>query len=114
MPGTESVAEPMSTEFPGRSTSLITAKRRPVSHSVYKGIVVSLDSTSESFVVHPAKGEDVTLKVNDKTKYSPKGKGWDDIKVHAKVSGSYRNDGSDHWALTVRLWPEPRTLPAKS
>lgn len=67
------------------------------------GTVASVDATGKSFVVHPAKGADVTLKVNDKTKYSPKGKGWDDIKADEHVSATYKNDGTDNWAVTVHI-----------
>jgi hypothetical protein len=68
-----------------------------------KGTVASVDQTAKSFVVHPAKGADVTLKVNDKTKYTPKGKGWDDIKADEHVSATYKNDGTDNWAVTVHV-----------
>jgi hypothetical protein len=68
-----------------------------------KGTVASVDQTGKSFVVHPAKGADVTLKVNDKTKYTPKGKGWDDVKQDEHVSATYKNDGTDNWAVTVHV-----------
>jgi hypothetical protein len=74
-----------------------------------KGTVASVDQAGKSFVVHPAKGADVTVKVNDKTKYVPAGKcSWDDIKVDAKVTVSYKNDGTDNWAITVHCWPEKK------
>jgi hypothetical protein len=76
----------------------------------YKGEVASVDATAKSFVVHPAKGADVTLKVNDKTKYS-KGHTWDDVKAGAAVSGSYKNDGTDNWATTVNF-PKAAAAPA--
>lgn len=78
---------------------------------VYKGTVASVDAAAKSFVVHPAKGADVTLKVNDKTKY-PKGKSWDDVKANAKVSATFRNDGTDNWALTVHFTAE-KAKPAR-
>jgi hypothetical protein len=85
-----------------------TAHKASKSHKAaagkkYNGEVASVDATAKSFVVHPKKGEDVTLKVNDKTKYSPKGKGWDDVTAGAKVSGGYKNDGTDNWATTVHF-----------
>jgi hypothetical protein len=83
-----------------------TAGSDAAAHKTYKGTVASVDAAGKSFVVHPAKGADVTLKVNDKTKYGPKGKGWDDVKVDARISGTYKNDGTDNWALTIKLWPE--------
>jgi hypothetical protein len=95
----------------GTTTTKPAGKKHAASHT-YKGTVASVDATAKSFVVHPAKGADITLKVNDKTKYSPKGKGWDDVKADAKVSGSYHNDGTDNWALTVKFWPEKK--PAKT
>jgi hypothetical protein len=77
------------------------------------GTVASVDQTGKSFVVHPAKGDDVTVKVNDKTKYIPKGKcSWDDIKVDLKVTVTYKNDGTDNWAVTVRCWPPKKAAPA--
>jgi hypothetical protein len=80
----------------------------------YKGEVASVDATAKSFVVHPAKGADITLKVNDKTKYSPKGKGWDDVKAGAAVSGGYKNDGTDNWATSVKFAAEKAAAPAKT
>lgn len=74
----------------------------------FKGTVASVDATAKSFVVHPAKGDDVTLKVNDKTKYSPKGKTWDDVKADAKVSGTCKKDGADTWAVTVHFAAEKK------
>jgi hypothetical protein len=96
------------------TTTKSTKKHSAAAHKSYKGTVASVDATAKSFVVHPAKGADITLKVNDKTKYSPAGKGWDDVKVDAKVSGTYHNDGTDNWALTVKFWPEKAAKPAKS
>jgi hypothetical protein len=96
------------------TTTKTTKKHTAAAHKSYKGTVASVDATAKSFVVHPAKGADITLKVNDKTKYSPKGKGWDDVKADAKVSGSYHNDGTDNWALTVKFWPEKAAKPAKT
>jgi hypothetical protein len=86
-------------------------KKAAKSHSV-KGTVASVDATAKSFAVHPAKGEDVTVKVNDKTKYS-KGKTWDDVKADAKVTVSYHNDGTDNWALKVTFAAEPKAKAAK-
>ena len=87
-------------------------KKAAKSHSV-KGTVAPVDATAKSFVVHPAKGEDVTVKVNDKTKYIPKSKTWDDVKADAKVTVSYHNDGTDNWALTVKFAAEPKAKAAK-
>ncbi len=96
------------------TTTTKTTKKKAAAHHTYKGTVASVDATAKSFVVHPAKGADVTLKVNDKTTYSPKGKGWDDVKADAKVSGSYHNDGTDNWALSVKFWPEPKAKAEKA
>jgi hypothetical protein len=107
-----------STSTPGTSSSSSTTTTHKAHHAkkashTYKGTVASVDATAKSFVVHPAKGADVTLKVNDKTKYSPAGKGWDDVKVDAMVSGSLKNDGTDNWAVTVKFKAE-KAAPAKS
>jgi hypothetical protein len=80
----------------------------------YKGEIASVDTTAKSFVVHPAKGADITLKVNDKTTYSPKGKGWDDVKAGAAVSGGYKNDGTDNWATSVKFAAEKAAAPART
>lgn len=61
--------------------------------------------------MHPAKGDDYTFMVNDKTKYLPKGKTWDDVKVDAKVSVTYHGDGAEKWAETVHIWA-PKAAPA--
>jgi hypothetical protein len=94
------------------TTTTKTHKKKAAGHSV-KGAVASVDATGKSFVVHPAKGADVTVKVNDKTKYSPKGKTWDDVTADAKVTVSYHNDGTDNWALTVKFWPAAKAKAAK-
>ena len=81
--------------------------KHAAAHKTYKGTVASVDAANKSFVVHPAKGDDVTLKVNDKTRYTPKGKcSWDDVKADAKVSGTFKKDGADTWAVTIKCWPE--------
>jgi hypothetical protein len=87
-----------------------TAATPPAKHAkshaakcTFHGSVVSADPTAKSFVVHPAKGDDMTLKVNDKTKYSPKGKTWDDVKADATVSGTCKKDGADNWAVSVKF-----------
>ncbi len=102
------------------ATTGTDAKAKPAKHKKaaaakhYKGEVASVDATAKSFVVHPAKGADVTLKVNDKTTYSPKGKGWDDVKAGAAVSGGYKNDGTDNWATSVKFAAEKAAAPAKT
>ena len=90
------------------------AKSHKVAGKHYTGEVASVDATAKSFVVHPAKGADVTLKVNDKTKFSPKGKSWDDVKATTKVSVSYKNDGTDNWAVTVQFAAEKKAKAAAS
>lgn len=72
-------------------------------HHSFKGTISSVDSTAKSFTVYLAKGRDLVLKVNDKTKYSPKGRGWDDITADVRVTGTYRTDGTDNWAITIHL-----------
>jgi hypothetical protein len=86
------------------TTTTTTKKSHAAAHSV-KGSVASVDATAKSFVVHPATGADVTLKVNDKTTYwVGKKKGtWDDVKVGANVHSSYHPDGTDNWALRVQV-----------
>jgi hypothetical protein len=86
-------------------TSTTAKKHTAAHHPTYKGTVASVDSANNSFTVHPAKGDDQTYKVNDKTKYLPKGKTWADVTQGAKVSGTYHNDGKDNWALLVHIWP---------
>lgn len=93
------------------STSAPAKTHHAAAKCSYKGTVASVDATAKSFVVHPAKGDDMTLKVNDKTKYMPKGKTWDDVKVDAKVSGACHKDGADDWAVSVHIWA-PKAAPA--
>jgi hypothetical protein len=92
----------------GTATTTTKTTHKKAVHCTFKGTVASVDATAKSFVVHPAKGDDVTLKVNDKTKYSPKGKTWDDVKADAKVSGTCKKDGADTWAVSVKFWPAPK------
>jgi len=92
----------------GTTTTTTKTHKKSAAHCTFKGTVASVDATAKSFVVHPAKGDDVTLKVNDKAKYSPKGKTWDDVKADAKVSGTCKKDGADTWATSVKFWPAPK------
>jgi hypothetical protein len=104
-----------STGTAATTTTTKTKTHKKAVHCTFKGTVASVDATGKSFVVHPAKGDDMTLKVNDKTKYSPKGKcSWDDIKVDGKVSGTCKKDGADNWAVTVKCWPPKAEKPPKT
>ena len=88
----------------GGTATTTTKTHKKAAHCTFKGAVASVDATGKSFVVHPAKGDDVTLKVNDKTTYG-KGKTWDDVKADAMVSGTCKKDGADTWAVSVKFWP---------
>ena len=103
--GTTSATTTTSTSTGGGTTTTTTTKHKAAAHHSVKGTVASVDATAKSFVVHPAKGADVTVKVNDRTKYKPKGKRWDDIKQDAKVSVTYKNDGTDNWAIAICFYP---------
>ena len=103
--GTTTSTTTSTTATTGGATTTTTTHKHTATHKNYKGTVASVDSANSSFVVHPAKGADMTFKVNDKTKYLPKGKAWADVTVGAKVSGTYHNDGTDNWALLVHIWP---------
>lgn len=91
----------------GTGAATTPAKHKATGKSV-RGTIASVDATAKSFVVHPKTGADVTVVTNDKTKYTPKGKGWDDVKADASVTAWYHNDGKDNWATTVHFWtPKP-------
>jgi hypothetical protein len=105
--GTSTTTSTTSSSTGGGTTTTTTKTHKKVAHCTFKGTVASADATAKSFVVHPAKGDDVTLKVNDKTKYG-KGKTWDDVKADAKVSGTCTKDGADTWAVSVKFWPAPK------
>ena len=97
----------------GTATTTTTTKthhKKSSKKCTFKGDVVSTDPTGKSFVVHPAKGEDVTIKTNDKTKWTPKATcTFDGLKAGDKVSGTCKKDGAgDSWALTVKCWPAPK------
>jgi uncharacterized protein YdeI (BOF family) len=103
----------------GTATTTTTTKthhkKSAAKKCTFSGTVASVDQAGKSFVVHPKKGEDVTLKVNDKTKYSPaKTCSWDDIKVDGKVSGTCKKDGADTWAVTVKCSKAKAAKPAAS
>jgi len=95
------------------TTTTKTHKKSTHKKCTYSGTVASVDATAKSFTVHPKKGEDVTLKVNDKTKYIPTSKTWDDVKADAKVSGTCKKDGADTWAVTVKFAAEKKAKAAK-
>jgi hypothetical protein len=106
--GTSTTTSSTTSSTGAGTTTTTTKTHKKAAHCTFKGTVASVDATGKSFVVHPAKGDDVTLKVNDKAKYSPKGKTWDDVKADAKVSGTCKKDGADTWALSVKFWPAPK------
>jgi hypothetical protein len=100
----------------GTTTTTTTTKthKKKAVHCTFKGSVVSTDATGKSFVVHPAKGDDVTVKTNEKTKWSPKTCTFDGLKAGDKVSGTCKKDGADTWAVSVKCWPAPKEPAAKS
>ena len=109
--GTTTTTTTAATGTTGATTTTTTTTKPAKHHKAaatkrYKGEVASVDATAKSFVVHPAKGADVTLKVNDKTKYS-KGQTWADVTTGAAVSGTYKNDGADNWATSVKVAAAP-------
>jgi hypothetical protein len=87
------------------TTTTTTTKKHTASAKSVHGSVAAVDATSKSITVHPKTGADVTVKANDKTTYwNGKAKGsWDDVKQGGMVSVSYHNDGTDNWALKVRI-----------
>jgi hypothetical protein len=89
-------------------------KHKAAAATKYNGYVSGADQSAKSFNVSscPTCQDVLTLKVNDKTRYLPKGNTWDDVKAGAKVSGTYQSDGTDNWALTVRFWKEKAAKPA--
>jgi hypothetical protein len=94
----------------GTATTTTTTKHsKHPAKCTFKGTVVSVDAANNSFVVHPAKGDDVTIKTNPKTKWTPKATcTLDSLKAGDKVSGTCKKDGADTWALTVKCWPAPK------
>ncbi len=112
--GTGSSTSSTTTTTTTGTSGTTTTKHHAASHKNYKGTVASVDSANNSFTVHPAKGADMTFKVNDKTKYLPKGKTWADVTQGSSVSGWYHNDGTDNWALNVHVWPATTGTAAKT
>ncbi|HXO26392.1 MAG TPA: hypothetical protein VOA80_03545 [Thermoanaerobaculia bacterium] len=94
------------TSSTGTGTATTTTKthhKAGAKHCTYKCTIVSVDTAGKSFVCHPAKGEDETIKWNDKTKWTPKATCTPDgLKAGDKVSGTCKKDGADTWALTVK------------
>jgi hypothetical protein len=89
----------------GTATTTTTTKTKAhkgAKHCTFKCTVVSTDPTGKSFVCHPAKGDDITVKTNEKTKWTPKTCTFDGLKAGDKVSGTCKKDGDDTWALTVK------------
>ncbi len=95
-------------------TKTKTTKHHKAAAKKFKGYVNGVDQTAKSFGVSSTKTSQdvVTYKVNGKTKYSPKGKTWDDLKVGDHVSGTFKTDGGDNWALTVHISAAKAEKPA--
>jgi hypothetical protein len=94
------------------TTTKTTHKHKAAAAKKYKGDVKSVDATAQSFVVNQAKKTqpleaEITLKVNAKTKYS-KGHTFADLKAGDNVWGTYKNDGTDNWALSVYWAKAPK------
>jgi len=100
----------------GTATTTTTTKthhKAGAKHCTYKCTIVSVDTAGKSFVCHPAKGEDETIKWNDKTKWTPKATCTPDgLKAGDKVSGTCKKDGADTWALTVKCAKAKAAKPA--
>jgi uncharacterized protein (UPF0333 family) len=91
------------------TTTTKTTHKKAAAHCTFKCTVVSVDAPNKSFVCHPAKGDDITVKTNENTKWSPKKTcTLDSLKAGDKVSGTCKKDGADTWALTVKCWPAPK------
>jgi hypothetical protein len=58
---------------------------------------------TKAFVVHSDKGSNVIVKVDDTTKFSPKGKSWDDVKADTKVTVTYHKVESEKVAASVHF-----------
>jgi uncharacterized protein YdeI (BOF family) len=100
--GTTTSSSTATTATPtGTTTTTTKTTKHKAAKCSYKGTVSVVGD--KTFTVHPATGDDVVLKVNDKTKYYPKGKTWDDVKVDAKVWGVCHKDGADNWAVSVHF-----------
>ena len=87
------------------TTTKTSKHKKAAAAKKFHGFVNGVDATAKSFNVgSTATSTDVvTYKTNDKTKYSPKGKTFDDIKAGDKISGTFKNDGTDNWAVTVHV-----------
>jgi hypothetical protein len=88
------------------TTKTKTTKHHKAAAKKFKGYVNAVDPAAKSFGVSSSKNSQdiVTYKVNDHTKYSPKGKTFDDLKVGDRVSGTFKADGGDNWALSVHIY----------
>ena len=56
---------------------------KPPRNRTTTGSIAAIDASSRSFTIHPSRGSDLTLKVNDKTLFSRKGQkaSWADLKL---------------------------------
>jgi hypothetical protein len=111
--GTSTTTSTTTSSTGGTSTTTTKTHHKTAAKCTFKGTIVSTDATGKSFVVHPAKGDDVTIKTNDKTKWIPKATcTFDGLKAGDKVSGTCKKDGADSWALTVHCWAPKAEKPA--
>jgi len=80
-----------------------TAAKPAKDTNTYKGYVNGVDQAAKCFNISssPNSQDVITLCTNADTKYSPKGTGWDDVKVGAHVSGKSKTADGKKWALTV-------------
>jgi len=82
-----------------------TAAKPAKDATTYKGYVQGTDPAAKSFNLSscPTCQDIITLYVNADTKYSPKGKGWDDLKPGAHVNGKSKTADGKRWAVTVNF-----------
>ncbi len=80
-----------------------TTKHHKARSAAARGTVASVDAAGKSLVVHPKAGVDLTLKIDDQTRFLPAGTGWDDVKLGAMVSITYHHEGGDNRAVVVRV-----------
>jgi hypothetical protein len=96
------------TSSTGTATSGVKGSKHPKGGSAAKtakGDIASVDDANKSFVLHPKTGSDWTFKTNEKTSYwvgSKKGS-WSDVKAGVDATVTYKNDGTDNWAIRVKL-----------
>jgi ketosteroid isomerase-like protein len=82
----------------------------PEIRMLFKGEIAAVDKTARTIMLTSSSGKDVTVKTNDKTRYSVEGKkaSFDDLEPGMRVSISYRGSAPRGVAVAIQAFGQQK------